>query len=307
MIKRIIPIALIGASILSLNACKNKNSFKTTDSGLEYSIVKDEEKGAKPAVGDVVEMHLHIRYKDDKTDTTLFDSRAMNNNTAIQFPMPAPTFKGDIAEGFMMLTPGDSAVFRISIDSLQKAGAQMLPFMKPGNKIEYNVVLVSVKSQAQMRKDQEAHANTQKSVDDKILQDYFTANSVTATKTASGLYYLIEKEGTGATAKPGQAVTVNYTGRTMDGKIFDSNLDPALGHAEPFTFVVGQGQVIQGWDEGVALFKKGTKAKLFIPSTLAYGQNSPSPAIPADAVLMFDIEVLKIEEAAAPQAQLPVQ
>lgn len=307
MIKRIIPIALIGASFFTLNACKNKDTFKTTESGLEYNIVKDEKDGQKPAQGDIVEMHLHISYKDDKTDTTLFDSRAMNNNQAIQFPMPPPSFKGDIAEGFMMLTPGDSAIFRISIDSLQKAGAQMLPFMKAGNKIEYKVVMVSVKSQAQMRQEQETHAEQQRSVDDKILQDYFTSGNIKATKTASGLYYLIEKEGTGATAKPGQAVTVNYTGRTMDGNIFDSNVDPAMGHPEPFTFVLGQGQVIQGWDEGVALFKKGTKAKLFIPSTLAYGQNSPSPAIPADAVLIFDIEVLKIEEAVGPQAQLPVQ
>ncbi len=307
MFKRIIPIALIGASIFTVHACKNQDKFKTTETGLEYNIVKDEKNGQTAKEGDIVEMHLHIRYKDDKTDTTLFDSRSMNNNEAIQFPMPPPSFKGDIAEGFMMLTPGDSAIFRISIDSLQKAGAQMLPFMKAGQKIQYNVVMVSVKSQQQMREEQEAHAAQQKTIDDKILRDYFTANSISATRTNSGLYYLIEKEGTGQTARPGQAVTVNYTGRTMDGKIFDSNTDPAMGHAEPFTFVVGQGMVIPGWDEGVSLFKKGTKAKLFIPSTLAYGQNSPSPAIPADAVLMFDIEVLKIEDAASPQAQLPVQ
>ena len=299
----------MGAFIFSMNACKSGGGFKKTESGIEYQIVKDE-KGQSPVIGDMVELHMVARYKDDKMDTVLFDSRKMNNNTPMQFPMPAPSFKGDIVEAFMLLSPGDSAIIRMSIDSVKKQPNVQLPdFMKSGEKIQYNVVMVSVKSQDALKKEQDEHASKQKGADDQILQDYFKSNNLQPSKTASGLYYIIETQGSGPNAAPGKAVTVNYTGRTLDGKVFDSNQDPSMGHAEPFTFNLGQGQVIAGWDEGVALLNKGAKAKLFIPSGMAYGSQSPSPAIPNDAILMFDIEVLNISEPVAPQvqAQPPVQ
>lgn len=308
MMLRVSSVVLLGATILGLNACKPGGSFKKTDTGLEYNIVKDEKGTQKASIGDAVTMHIHIHVK----DSVLFDSRKMNNNEPIQFPMPAPSFKGDVSEGFMMLTPGDSAIFRISLDSLKKAGAQMLPWMKEGDKIEYNVVMVSIKSQQAVKQEQEAHASEQKVKDDAMLQEYFTKNGLKPTKTPSGLYYIIEQPGSGENAKAGQVVTVNYTGRTMDGRPFDSNVDPQFQHAQPFSFMLGQGSVIPGWDEGVMMMNKGSKAKLFIPSTLAYGSNSPSAAIPKDAILMFDIEVTKIEAAPAASAnssapQFPAQ
>lgn len=311
MIKRIVPIALIGATIFSLNACKSEGGFKKTENGVLYNIVKDQ-KGATAQVGDVISMHMSAKYKDDQVDTTLFDSRKMNNNIPIEIPLPAPAFKGDFVEALMKLSAGDSAVIRIAVDSLKKQQGMQIPdFMKSGQYLEYNVALLSVKSQAEMRKEQEQHTEIQKTKDEQLLQDYFKANNLQPSKTASGLYYLIEKEGTGESPKTGQAVTVNYTGRTLDGNVFDSNTDPAMGHAEPFTFTVGHGNVIQGWDEGIMLLKKGSKAKLFIPSGLAYGSQSPNPAaIPNDAILMFDIEVLGIDNAKTqPQmsAQPPVQ
>ena len=76
-----------------------------------------------------------------------------------------------------------------------------------------------------------------------------------------------------------------------------TNVDSTFNHVQPFTFTLGQGQVIKGWDEGIALLKKGGKARLFIPSHIAYGAQSPSPAIPANSVLIFDVEVVNIEEA----------
>jgi len=308
MTKRIVPIALLGATLFSLNACKSGGDFKKTENGVLYKIVKDE-KGTTALVGDVIEMHMTARYKDDKEDTTLFNSRVMNNNQPIQIPLPAPAFKGDFVEALMKLSAGDSAVIRIAVDSLKKQQGMQLPeFMKPGQYLEYNVVMLSVKSQQQMKQDQDKHANEQKTKDDQILQDYFKTNNIQPSKTASGLYYVIEQPGSGANPQNGQAVTVNYTGKTLDGKVFDSNVDPAMGHAEPFTFNVGQGGVIPGWDEGIMLLKKGSKAKLFIPSGLAYGSQSPNPtAIPNDAILMFDIEVLKIEAGTQPTPQMNAQ
>ena len=114
-------------------------------------------------------------------------------------------------------------------------------------------------------------------------------------KTASGLYYIVDKDGTGEQVKAGQTISVNYTGKTLDVQTFDSNIDPKFSHTDPLKFPVGQGQVIPGWDEGMMLLKKGSKARLFIPSPLAYGAQSPGPGIPANSVLMFDVEVLGVE------------
>lgn len=308
MIKNVIPVAFLGISVLALSSCSN-NSFQKTKDGLEYKIIKDEKGTQKPAVGDIVQMHLHIHYSDAKTkDTVLFDSRKMNNNQPVEFPVMPAAFKGDWPEGITMLTAGDSATFKVSIDSIMKMGQGTLPpFMKKGEKVTYDVVLVSVKSKAEAEKAMQEQSAKQVDIDDKLLQDYFTANKLQPQKTNSGLYYIIEKEGTGNTVQPGQVVSVNYTGKTLDGKSFDSNVDPSFSHTEPLQFPAGQGQVIRGWDEGILLLKKGSKAKLFIPSPLAYGPQSPGPGIAANSVLMFDVEVLDVKEGGKGQQQMPVQ
>ena len=99
------------------------------------------------------------------------------------------------------------------------------------------------------------------------------------------------KAGTGAIAAAGKRVTVHYTGTLTDGKKFDSSLD----RKEPFTFNLGAGQVIQGWDQGVAGMKVGGKRKLTIPAHLGYGERGAGAVIPPNATLLFDVELLKVE------------
>ena len=98
------------------------------------------------------------------------------------------------------------------------------------------------------------------------------------------------KVGKGAEAKSGKTVTVHYTGTLTNGKKFDSSVGK-----EPFTFTLGSGQVIQGWDQGVAGMKEGGKRKLIIPPHLAYGEQSPSPDIPANSTLVFEVELLDVK------------
>src|SRR5262245_62848274 len=108
------------------------------------------------------------------------------------------------------------------------------------------------------------------------------------TTTPSGLQYTDDKEGTGAAAKAGDMVDVHYTGTLKDGKKFDSSKD----RGRPFSFKLGAGQVIKGWDEGVAGMKVGGKRKLVVPSELAYGKRGYPGAIPPDSESTFVVELL---------------
>jgi FKBP-type peptidyl-prolyl cis-trans isomerase FklB len=120
--------------------------------------------------------------------------------------------------------------------------------------------------------------------------------------TASGLQYQIIKKADGAQPKPSDVVTVHYEGKLTDGKVFDSSVE----RGSPIDLPVGG--VIPGWVEGLQLMHVGEKIKLFIPSDLAYGAQSPSPMIPANSVLVFDLELLGIKDpAAAPAPEADVE
>jgi peptidylprolyl isomerase len=109
-------------------------------------------------------------------------------------------------------------------------------------------------------------------------------------KTSSGLDYIETQAGTGASPKKGDTVQVHYTGTFPEGGKFDSSVD----RGQPFEFRLGMGQVIAGWDEGIALMKVGGKATLIIPSNLAYGERGAGGVIPPNATLHFEVELLGI-------------
>ena len=108
--------------------------------------------------------------------------------------------------------------------------------------------------------------------------------------TESGLKYTITKHGTGETPTRGSMVRVHYTGKLLDGQVFDSSINRA-----PFDFVLGVGQVIAGWDEGIALLKVGDCATFTIPSELAYGEHGAGPLIKANTTLVFDVELMSFK------------
>lgn len=108
--------------------------------------------------------------------------------------------------------------------------------------------------------------------------------------TASGLKYTVLKQGSGATPKQGDTVFVHYTGTLQNGQKFDSSRD----RNRPFSFKVGVGQVIQGWDEGLSMMKVGDRWMLEIPAELGYGERGAGGVIPPGATLLFDVELLKI-------------
>jgi peptidylprolyl isomerase len=110
----------------------------------------------------------------------------------------------------------------------------------------------------------------------------------------TGLKYIDTKVGTGAPVTKGQTVSVNYTGKLLNGTTFDSNVDPKFGHVQPFTTAI-PGGVIPAWNEGILGMKVGGKRRLICPPNLAYGSRGAGAAIPPNSTLIFDVELLKVQ------------
>jgi FKBP-type peptidyl-prolyl cis-trans isomerase FkpA len=285
-------------------ASKGVTGYSKTADDLEYKFLKRGSGTVLAKAGDMIDIHVIQKIG----DSVLMDSYKKNGGQPFSFVLQNSPAKGDITQGLMMMKVGDSAIFRTRLDTLANRAKQ--PFPDWANKnayISWTVKLDKIKDkklvEEDMKKQQEAmekmkaeaaeNSKKQVGIDDQLIQDYLKTKGITnAKKTASGLYYVIHNQGTGPAPTTGQKVTVNYTGINMQGVKFDSNVDPAFNHVEPFTFDLGTRSVIAGWDEGVALLNKGTKATLYIPSGMAYGANARGPNIPANAILIFDIELL---------------
>lgn len=289
-------VSKTGASSRSVSTAK----YTKLAHDLEYRLVKKGTGTVSPVPGDMISLRL----KQHIDDSLVVNSDGMNMGKPFEFRMQEPQVQGDLLEGIAIMHEGDSAVFRIPLDSMLNRMQQPRPeWPKKDAKVIWSVKLEKIKAkavvEAEMKKSQEeavARKQAQAEADDRLIQAYLQKKGITnAKKTASGLYYVVTQEGTGPMAASGQTATVNYTGINMNGEKFDSNVDPAFNHVEPFKFPLGAHNVIAGWDEGVALMNKGMKATFYIPSGLAYGERARSAQIPANAVLIFDIELVDIQ------------
>ena len=282
MIKKI-TFALLITTISTLQLKADGKKFTKSKSSLEYMIVKDVP-GKAAEVGSMVTMHI----KTMVNGTALFDSYSMNNNEPVPAEIAKPQYNGDVMEGLAMLSPGDSAEFRTPADSIFRNG-QMPPNVKSGDVVNFYVKMVTVKSKAQHEAEQKANSSKQIGIDDALILAYIKKNNIKAEKTASGIYYVIDRKGNGKHATAADKVKVHYKGYKLNGETFDSSYD----RGEPIEFPLSG--VIKGWTEGIPMFEEGGKGTLLIPSHLAYGQNGPPGSkIGPNEVLAFDVELLEI-------------
>lgn len=296
MLRRITICALAISTLFSCGVMKKQTPLVPTteysrmSSGLEYKYIKKATQIKKTSVGSSIEINIITSV----ADSVIFDSKKINNNQPVPAVIAAPTHNGDLNEGFAMMSPGDIMVFRTLIDSAVRMKKQWPPFAKSGDYMSFNVEMVSSKTKAEL--DQEAKMATIN--EEKEIKKYITDNKLEkqVKKTDNGLYYVLTKEGTGPNAKAGQKVSMNYTGYLLNGNVFDSNTDPQFKHVQPLEFPLGKGSVIKGWDEGITYLNKGAQAKFIIPSRLGYGARSPGAKIPANSVLVFDVELLDAQE-----------
>ena len=159
--------------------------------------------------------------------------------------------------------------------------------LRKGKKAEaFDAAKVFDFEKGNVSKKAEEKAKAEQAAMDKVLNEKYAG----AKTTASGLRYIMEKEGDGPQAEAGKQVSVHYTGALLNGKVFDSSIGKS-----PITFPLGQGRVIPGWEEGIALIKKGGKAKLIIPPALGYGAAGAGGAIPPNSWLVFDVELVDVK------------
>lgn len=260
--------------------------FKRTETGLLYKFHLDKE-GPVAKKGDFLTLHFALKTEKDSLLRSTFKEGA-----PAVFPLREGPFKGSLEEGLMMMSANDSATFLINADSLfAKMFGQPLPyFITKGSNVGFVIKMLKVQSDEEFRKEKEKLEAEMVAKEDKTIQEYMSKNNLKGTKTASGLYYVQTQAGTGAKAESGKTVSVHYTGKLLNGTKFDSSVD----RGQPFEFGLGAGQVIKGWDEGIAMMSVGEKGFLLIPSGLAYGSRAMG-SIPANSVLIFEVELLGIK------------
>ncbi len=287
----LLAVAMAWTTIMMVS-CQSGNEekfpgFRKTESGLYYKFYKKGTDTVTPKVGEYLDVVM--LYGTD--DSVLFDSRKLPELEQMQIPMIASVFQGDIYEGLAMMHAGDSASFIMPADSVWFKLFKMQltpPGMDSVEYLTFDVKLNEILSEDTVRAREEA--KRQKAMEQEAVDraEYIAKNYPDAKPTSSGLYYISVKKGKGKKPVAGQKVKVHYTGKFLDGNVFDSSKD----RGKPIEFTLGKGQVIQGWDEGISMMRKGGKAVLIIPSNLAYGQGRGR--IPPYSTLVFDVELVDI-------------
>lgn len=284
--------AMLGASCNAKD--KTTDGFTKLEGGLEYKTIVKGTGTQMPQPGDIAELNVIMRIG----DSVMINTLELNGGKPVKQGLVKPNAKGDLMEGLLLMKVGDSTVFRMNLDTLTALSHQPRPeWVKDKNAYAtWQVKMVSLMTKEQNEQAMKQSEGKQKVIDDSLILSYFKTQKITNfKKTSSGLYYVVSKAGAGELPKTGQKVTVNYTGKLMSGEVFDSNTDPKFNHVQPFEFPLGQHRVIPGWDEGVALMKKGEKATFYIPSHLAYGERGAGGRIPPNSILVFDIELVSFQ------------
>jgi FKBP-type peptidyl-prolyl cis-trans isomerase len=281
---------------LGLMACEQGSKTLQTPSGYEY--INHTNLGGETAQpGEYVYFHAQMR----NGDSIIMTSRQQSSAPFIQIPMEEATQQrkpSPVEDVLKELSVGDSATVMINIDTLP----QKPQGFEDVSVLYYDVVVTEILTkEAFDSKKEEEIAEQNRAIEElqgrRADVEALTNEKLEAYKagtlgdelkeTESGLKYIILEEGTGAEAEPGNTVDVHYYGLLTDGTRFDDS----FSRGQVFNFPLGANRVIKAWDEGIDLLNVGSKAVLFVPSELGYGERGAPPTIPPNAELVFYVEL----------------
>ena len=301
--------SLVIGSVLSSTAAHAQSKSKSksdvpkgyteSPNNLVYKLVRTSKNARTAQMSDVLSFRAQYFITKNNQDSLLFDSK-VNPGGMVTLQLSAPSYKGDLMEGLAMMHPGDSATFFVPADSFFIKTVQLEqlpPFIQAGEKIRFEIGMVEINTVEEMQKKQavldsiaQIEMKTQNEKEMQVLLAKMAEKGDNQTPEPSGLIIIQRQKGNGVKPVAGQKVSVHYTGTLLDGTVFDSSIQ----RNEPISFTLGEGQVIKGWDEGIAAIEVGGKATLMIPSWIAYGARAMGP-IPANSSLIFEVELVKID------------
>lgn len=284
--------------ILGITSCKQSKfkGYEETESGLYYKFFVKTDTSITPQTGDGIAIRYII--KKQSNDSTIVNSKNVSRDGSgiVKILLQPSTFKGSLEDAIAMMHIGDSASFIISADSffLKTNRMNELPtFIRPGEHLNVHIKLVEIKTKKELeenqKKQEEEMARLQQEENER-LQKYVQQNNINVKPTESGLYFIEIKKGKGEKIGVGSVAKVHYRGELLDGTVFDSSEGK-----DPIEFTVGFGEVIKGWEEALQMMQKGGKAKIILPSSIAYGSQQAGP-IPPYSSLIFTIEVIDVKQ-----------
>jgi len=296
-------IVILSAMVMLMLAACSGGSYKRTKSGLMYKIISDK-KNPIAKNGQI----LKFEYVQKVRDSVLFSSA--ENGPGYAQVDSAVIADYNPNEIFPLLRRGDSAIVIIEADTIKKKSGGLPPFLKPKDKIFLTVKVVSIfanqdeatrdseASQKEFAKKQEARNEGQKLKEIEVLKDYLKSKGITAQSAPKGTLVEIITPGTGAAIDSGKFVSVMYTGQTLAGKVFDSNIDPKFQHpGQPYIFQIdARPGAIEGWSDGLRLLRNGGKGRLYIPAVLAWGKQGAGADIKPNENVVFDVEVIDVSD-----------
>jgi len=294
-------LTFLALAVIGLASCNS--GYKKDETGLLYKIYTDKP-GPKINEGDFISAGVIMKNDADSVQFSTYEAGFPQ-----QLRLSKSKYKGDIVAGMKLLTEGDSASFKLPVDSILKntprAALFKNKFVTYDIKIEKVIprgTMTTQEFQAAINKYNMELALAVKNAEPGKIKKYITDKKLNVTKTDSDLYYAITIKGKGPLARPGDTVVIDYTGYFLNGKIFDTSI---YGNAvkgkivnpkreyDPIGIPVGEKKVIAGWNQGLLLLNKATRATFIIPSKLAYGEQGTNGIAPYTP-LVYDIWVANI-------------
>ncbi len=312
-LKKYINQVVIASLFINLLVGCDKSLFKQTNTGLFYR-VEHKGKGPKPTNGQLLLLDMSYQTKDKDI---LFNSSDSPSLIVVTYDDKLYQADGGIYEAISMLEKGDKIIFKIAAKKLlgaQFEGLAEKHQLQEDTPLYLYMCLKDIITEEEFQKLQAEHylnmvnKKKQKSAqqlpkDIEIIDKHLKEQQIKALSTESGLRYVIDASGEGNTPQPGNTVRVNYIGKTLSGQVFDTNilevaknnnLYDARRTYEPIEFRIGERGMIEGFEEGIKLLNKHAKARLFIPSVLAYGELDINQHIKPHSNLIFEVELVDI-------------